>query len=125
MPAAPQDTRPAGPEATQGAVMGLAGGAGLPIDVAGPLVLTDRNKHPPVDSVSHTPVCGVPESDLPSAPGRSGHGRESALGQQDWRGGESLTCFTHLGDQHAGGDRPDSGEAGEDGGVRVRRQEFT
>lgn len=68
--AAPQDARPAGPEATQSAVMGLAGGAGLPIDVAGPPVLADRNEHPPVDRVAHTPVGGVPESDLPGAPAR-------------------------------------------------------
>jgi hypothetical protein len=102
--------RAAGPEAAQSAVMGLAGGGGLAIDVAGPLVLTDRNENPPIYRVSHSSVGGVPESDLPGAPGRSGHGRESALVRR-----ESFTCFAHLGDQHAGGDWPDSGEAGEDG----------
>src|SRR5690349_12751450 len=88
-PAAPEDAGPAGAQATQRAVLALAAGAGVLVDLVGPVVFAGSDERPPVDHVAHAAVGRVAEADLAAAPGGAGDRGESGLGEQGGGGGES------------------------------------
>ena len=66
-PAAPQDPSPAGAETAQGPVLALAAAPCVLVDDLRPGIFAAGHEGPPVDGVSHSPVCGIAEPDLPGA----------------------------------------------------------
>src|SRR2546423_10952592 len=58
-PAAPEDACPAGAQAAQCPVFALAAGAGVVVDLAGPVVLAGGHEGPPVHGVADSAGWGL------------------------------------------------------------------
>ncbi len=60
--------------------MGVAGGAGLLVDIGRPGIFTGGDERPPIDGMAYTAIGGIAKPDLAGTPGGLGNRGESCVG---------------------------------------------